>query len=111
MNTEEEKVSEISSNDRFGVTERQVEAAIESHGKNNPAYRMGMYVPTRQEVATMPIDELSILLDLWMWESPSELIPSRAQIAEVRRVVAERPDASTPEGLALLTDCDRYIHD
>lgn len=52
------------------------------------------YVPTRAEVATMPAADLETVLDFWMWESPSTLIPSSAQIAEVLVILLERPDAA-----------------
>ncbi len=75
-------------NDRFGTPDGAFEAARASHGADNPILRVGMYVPTRAEVATRPADELSWVLECWMWESPAELIPSYAQIREVRALIA-----------------------
>ena len=94
--------------DRFG-SDRALRAAMASHGADNPMVRMGMYVPTRGEVASLPPDELSILLDLWIWESPTELISSYAQIREVRETLATRSDAHQPEVRALIAVCDDYV--
>lgn len=41
-----------SPDDRFGMPESAFQAARESHGLDNPVIRMGMYVPTREEVDT-----------------------------------------------------------
>ncbi len=40
--------------DRFGMPPSAFQAARESHGLDSPVFRMGMYVPTCQEVATLP---------------------------------------------------------
>ena len=95
-------------NDRFG-TDRAFRAAAESHGLDNPIFRMGMYVPTREEVATLPIAKLADIIDIWMWEGPTELIPTAEQIAAVRRILAARVDAHLPEVVALIAECDRYV--
>jgi hypothetical protein len=68
-----------------------------------------MYVPTRREVATLPPSDLTEILDLWFWESPTELIPSRAQVREVRAVLVGRPDAGTPAVLEILALCDDLL--
>lgn len=39
--------------DRFGIPESAFQAALDSQGRDNPVFRLGMYVP-RREVATMP---------------------------------------------------------
>src|SRR5690606_22822082 len=77
--------------DRFGMPESAFRAARESPGLDNPTIRSGMYVPTRREVAGQAAEWLYPVLIDWRWESPSELIPSRAQIAEVRAVILARP--------------------
>lgn len=83
--------------DRFGMPASAFQAAREGHGLDNPVERLGMYVPTRREVATLPADALfSVLVD-WLWESPTELIPSNPQIANVRQVLQARPDAQDPD--------------
>lgn len=95
--------------DRFGMPESAFRAARESHGAGNPAFRFGMYVPTRREVSEEPPDWLySVLID-WMWESPSELIPSDAQITEVKAVLLGRADATDAAVMRLIAECDDYL--
>jgi hypothetical protein len=98
-----------SPNDRFGMPESAFQAARESHGLDNPVMRMGMYVPTRNEVATRPAAELYPILIDWMWESPSELIPNNTQIAELRVILLSRTDADNPDVQQLIAACDDYL--
>jgi hypothetical protein len=95
--------------DRFGMPASAFQAARESHGVNSPVIRMGMYVPTRHEVATLPAAELLPIVIDWMWESPSELIPDNTQIAALRAILAARPDAGSPELDPLIAACDDYL--
>ncbi|MFC3549502.1 hypothetical protein ACFOLC_00560 [Lysobacter cavernae] len=95
--------------DRFGMPESAFRAARESHGVNNPTIRLGMYVPTRREVAESPADNLYEVLIDWMWESPSELIPSNEQIAELKSILLARPDAQDNAVLKLVAECDDYL--
>jgi hypothetical protein len=95
--------------DRFGMPQAVFDAARESHGSTNPVVRLGMYVPTRQEVAGMPAGELALLIDVWIWESPTELIPTPEQRAEVRSVLRARPDANDPEVMAIIAECDDFL--
>lgn len=91
-------------NDRFGMPESAILAAIEAH---KGVLRAGMYVPTREEVSTWPPERLySVLID-WMWESPSEIIPNNAQIIEVLQVLESRPDSK--EHSKLIAECREYI--
>jgi hypothetical protein len=106
---ESEMPGEHDPNDRFGMPDSAFEAALESHGRDNPVIRVGMYVPTREEVRTLPPEDLDLILDFWMWESPTELIPSREQIAAVRSVLLSRPDAEMPEVRAIVAACDDYL--
>lgn len=96
-------------NDRFGMPASAFEAALDSHGRNNPVYRVGMYVPTRGEVAKLPLDDLRQILIDWMWESPSELIPNNEQIAAVRAILAARSDSEELAGQQLIAECDAYL--
>jgi hypothetical protein len=90
--------------DRFGMREGAIRAAIEGH---RGVLRAGMYVPTREEVATWPPETLySIVMD-WMWESPSEIIPNKDQIAEVLAILEARPDAD--EHMKLIAECREYL--
>lgn len=95
--------------DRFGMPDRAFEAARKSHGPGKAAFRVGMYIPTRREVATRPPPELLPILDAWLWESPAELIPSYDQVEEVRRILVGRPDASGGAVQELVTLCDEYL--
>lgn len=45
----------------------------------------------------------------WMWESPSELIPNNTQIAELRAILATRPDADHEDVQQLIATCDDYL--
>jgi hypothetical protein len=95
--------------DRFGMPQSAFDAARESHGVNNPTIRCGMNVPTRHEVATLPIEELSSIIIDWMWESPSQLIPSNDQIEEVKAVLTNRSDVETDQAAGLIAECDAYL--
>jgi hypothetical protein len=100
-------------NDRFGTPPEAFEAAMASHGKDNPFVRIGMYVPTRQEVATMDPKILFEILDCWIWESPTELIPRPGQIQQLREVLLRRPDVEDPavqEVVAMVTDYLEEVH-
>ena len=94
--------------DRFGVPETAFEAARESHG-NSPFVRMGMYVPTRREVRTLPPHDVYVILDLWFFEGPAELIPHDEQVAEVKAVLLQRMDADTLDVLKIIEMCDDYM--
>lgn len=91
------------------MPEEAFRQAVESHGANNPVIRMGMYVPTRSEVATMDPTELLEILDLWIWESPTELIPRAGMIDEVRDVLRSRPDGRTEAVQEIIALCDDYL--
>jgi hypothetical protein len=97
-------------NDRFGMPESAFEAARESHGYDNPVYRMGMYVPTRREVATLSPQQLYPILIDWIWDSPSELIPDDAQLTELRSILIARPDVDDPVLQDLIGECDVCLH-
>jgi hypothetical protein len=78
--------------DRFGIPVGRIHEVIRS-----PAgiIRAGCYIPTRHEVATRdPAWLWSVLID-WLWESPTELIPTDEQIADVIAILLGPPDAET----------------
>lgn len=105
------RVADVNSddNDRFGIPDAAFRAARESHGADNPLVRWGSYVPTRREVATLNPGDLTLILDGWMWESPTEFIPSQEQIRQVRDVLRQRSDGGT-DGLKLLIAlCDKFL--
>ena len=80
--------------DRFGVPVQRIIDVMKAH---QGLIRDGCYVPTRREVATWPAERLWWHLLGWWWESPSELIPTDAQIAAVVYVLRSRPDANSKE--------------
>lgn len=97
------------SDDRFGMPDSAFLAAMEAHGTDNPAFRSGMYVPTRREVAEQPTGWLSPVLIDWMWESPSELTPNNDQISQVRAILSSRSDAGSEAIRELVTECDKFL--
>jgi len=92
--------------DRFGMPESAFLAAHKSHG-SAPTVRAGVYVPTRAEVRSMAPEVLRPILIDWLHESPSELIPSLAQISQVQAILEARPDAA--ELARLIDECRQYI--
>lgn len=80
--------------DRFGIPDERIIEVIRTH---HGIWRDGCYVPTRAEVAEGPAERLWGWLLGWWWESPAELIPTDAQVADVVAVLRARPDAATPE--------------
>lgn len=95
--------------DRFGTPEEAFHGAVESHGRNNPVVRIGMYVPTRHQVATLAADDLVSILDRWFFESPTELIPSMEQVRQVREVLTQRPDRRSEAVRELIELCDAWF--
>lgn len=92
--------------DRFGMPESTFLTARKAHG-DAPSSRSGIYIPTRSEVGSMSPETLRLILIDWMHESPSELIPSDAQISEVKAILEARPDAAELAGL--IGECRQYI--
>ena len=80
--------------DRFGIPDERIIKVIKAH---DGVYRVGCYIPTRHEVATMEPKLLASILIDWWWESPTGLIPTDDQVAEVLQVLRSRPDADSPE--------------
>jgi len=92
--------------DRFGVPESAFAAAHKAHG-SAPTVRCGVYVPTRAEVRSMAPEALRPLLIEWLWESPTELIPTDGQISQVKAELEARPDADSVAGL--IEECRQFI--
>lgn len=80
--------------DRFGIPHERIIEAIRAHAN---IWRDGSYIPTRSEVAEAPAEKLWNWLLGWWWESPAELIPTDAQIADVIAILLARPDAASAE--------------
>jgi hypothetical protein len=81
-------------NDRFGVPDDLILQVIRAHAG---IIRAGCYIPKRHEVATLDAELLRDILDEWWRESPTELIPTDEQVAEVLAILRARPDAHSPE--------------
>ena len=94
--------------DRFGVPESAFAAAHKAHG-SAPTVRCGVYVPTRAEVRSMAPETLRPVLIEWLWESPTELIPTDEQISQVKAILEARPDAAELAGL--IEECRAYVED
>lgn len=94
------------SNDRFGMPDAAFRAAAEAQGDTG-VFRVGTYIPTRGEVATMPRNTLASILTDWIWESPTELIPSKAQISAVQEILEARQDAVDFE--SVIDMCRDYV--
>jgi hypothetical protein len=90
--------------DRFGVTDSDIRAARDEH---RHIYRTGTHIPTRNDVATMPADQLLGIIDEWLWESPFQLIPTDKQIADVLVVLEARRDRTAVA--PIIAACRRYL--
>lgn len=95
--------------DCFDMPQSAFDAAKDSHGSDSPTFRVGMDVLTRGEVARLPANQLRQALIDWMWESPSELIPSNEQISAVRSILIARPEATEAGIQQLIVACDGYL--
>ena len=80
--------------DRFGIPDQRIIDVIRAH---RGLIRDGCYVPTRREVTEAPAEKRWNWLRGWWWESPTELIPTDAQVAEVIAILLARPDAGSAE--------------
>lgn len=94
--------------DRFGMPEENLIAAQKwKDKKKKKKYPFHVYVPTRKEVATLPPEELKVILVGWMCHCPIEITPSHIQIAEVRAALLNRDDVDRL--IALIAMCTNYI--
>lgn len=91
------------------MPESAFRAAVDAHGRDNPTFRSGMYVPTRREVAEMPPKDLYGLPIDWLWECPSELIPNDVQIVEVKMILLARADVQDEVIEKLVAECDDFL--
>lgn len=98
-----------SPDDRFGMPDSALRAALDAHGANSPVIRLGMYVPTRREVATWAANKLFEVLIDWMWESPSDIIPDNKQISQVIEVLKAREDVQDPGVQRLIHECQLFL--
>lgn len=93
--------------DHFGIPDSNIRAA-EKWAKKDKYNQYHCQVPTRKEVMNMQAEEISRILLGWMCNSPTEIIPSRTQIMEVREILQKRSDAGQLD--ALITMCNYYIN-
>lgn len=89
---------------RFGFSEENIKAEIDGH---KPIIRAGCYIPTVKDVRELPVKELSFIVDEWLWESPTPLIPNNEQIREVILVLEIRTDQK--DCADLLKACYEYV--
>ena len=89
---------------RFGFNLEDMKQEVEDH---KPIMRIGCFVPSVKDVREMSVDDLRITLDLWLWESPTTLIPSDDQILEVISVLRTRTDVD--DCGVVLDMCYRYV--
>tara|TARA_R110001599_G_scaffold67867_4_gene191411 strand:+ start:42024 stop:42314 length:291 start_codon:yes stop_codon:yes gene_type:complete len=91
---------------RFGFSEdllRQVAAKISG------PLRSGIYVPSELEVKELEPLILQEILIEWFHESPTELIPSDAQISQVHAILQSRKDCHDAVVLSMVSDCKRLL--
>ncbi|MCU6433984.1 hypothetical protein LPB67_09420 [Undibacterium sp. Jales W-56] len=93
--------------DRFGVPSSNIRAA-EKWLKRTSNKDFKCYVPTRKEVSSLNTEKLAKILIDWMCKSPTEIIPSKNQIVEVRNILLQRDDAQKLSGI--ITMCNHYIN-
>ncbi|WP_034300107.1 hypothetical protein [Herbaspirillum sp. RV1423] len=97
--------------DRFWVPEANLRAAEKSARKNAKRKFHGAvavfnsYVPTRKEITSLPLVEVRKILVEWMLHSVTEIIPSRAQISEVKSILLSRSDITGDSELVVMCDC------
>ena len=91
---------------RFGFSEDLMASVLKEHLALG-VYRCGCYVPTEDEVYTMPLTELKDVLIDWLWESPSELIPNDGQLDSVKLILEKRAPSKLLD--ELITECDNFL--
>ena len=87
--------------DRFGFTLDDIKAVMEEH---RGMIRLGCYIPTRAEVASVERETLCAALHDWWWERPARLIPNDDQVDAVIEVLLQRADADHPDIQRLIAD-------
>lgn len=100
------KIVTVDINEHFGVPDANIHAAIQS-AKRQRDVKLATYVPSRKEILTLPREDLTAILIGWTCHSPIEIVPSRAQIAEVEQLLLKRSD--TQHLSALIAMCRNYI--
>lgn len=93
--------------DYFGTPPENMQAALNRADKYRKKHQFHTKVPTRKEVATLPVGQLTALLVGWMEHSAIEIIPSRMQIALARETLQARPDRQALQ--SLIEKCGNYV--
>ena len=95
----------------FGIPKSALDSAREVHRGVESAgiHRIGSYLPTRADVFTVGAVELFVMLDIWFYESPVEIIPGADQVTEVLQVLKSRPDSCSEELLKSIQLCEQYL--
>jgi hypothetical protein len=94
--------------EHFGTPLSNMVAAKKTKKSLFPRPHPHSYVPTRNEVAYLEAHLITKILTGWMCQSPTEIIPSRTQVAEARDILLGRPDAAHLSGI--ITMCNYYIN-
>ena len=94
--------------ERFGIPTENIEAAQKWAKKHRKKYEYHTHVPTRKEVLSLPLAQLTPLLVGWMVRSPIEIVPSRIQVEQVIELLQQRDDGDASR--KLLEMCRNYVN-
>jgi len=94
--------------DYFGTPRENMQAALKWTDKHKAKHQFHTRVPTRKEVATLPVVELTSLMIGWMEHSPVEIIPSRMQIILACEILQGRSDRLALQ--SLIRKCSHYVN-
>lgn len=100
----------VDEDETFGISRSALDAARKAHADiEATVHRIGTYLPTRADVLELSADQLFVLLDIWFYESPVEIIPGTDQIIEVVQVLKSRPDCDSEGIRRSVALCEQYI--
>lgn len=92
------------SDEHFDIPAENIQAAIRHQADR--ARPRNVRVPSRTEVATLPLEQLHRLLFRWFHQSAIEIIPGRKQVAAVQEILRSRADITRMP--ALLALCEAH---
>jgi hypothetical protein len=93
-------------NKRFGIPEEILRKVVRS---NSGLIRSGVYVPTEQEVRELDSTILRNILIEWLYECPSELIPTDDQVEQVIAILKSRDDTDNKLVTEMIFDCNAVL--
>lgn len=93
--------------EHFGVSTENIELAQKSAKIYERKFEFHTFVPTRKEVLSLPIAQLTPLLVGWMIHSPAEILPSCNQIEQVIEILEQRD--KRPALNRLIEMCRYYV--